>query len=67
VEKQMRGDRKRGPEFGKRGLEQIEPTERAPTVLERLKQAGLGWWSAGAPRKTTSPRSKGVRPVRLDP
>ena len=63
----MRGDRKRAPEFGKRGLEQIEPTERRPTALERLKQAGLGWWSASAPRKTTSPRSKGLRRVRLDP
>mgnify|MGYP001302908374 CR=1 FL=1 len=63
----MRGDRKRGPEFGKRGVEQIEPTERRPTALERLKQAGLWWWSGRAPRKATSPRSKGFRRVRLDP
>jgi hypothetical protein len=33
VEKQMRADRKRVTEFGKRRNEEVRPAERKPTVL----------------------------------
>jgi hypothetical protein len=40
----MRANRKAEPEFGKRGREKIEPTERNATVVQRLKKTGSRWW-----------------------
>lgn len=61
----MRGDKRRVAEFGKRGLEQVEHTERKPTAMERLKKAGIRWWGVGGTRKTARSRGKGFRRVRL--
>jgi hypothetical protein len=34
--------------------EEVEPTERKPTVLDRLKDALMRWWAVGGPRKATT-------------
>jgi hypothetical protein len=53
-------------EFGKRRNEEVEPTERKPTVLDRLKDAVMRW-SVGGPRKATTPRDKRFRRTQLAP
>jgi hypothetical protein len=63
----MRAGRKRVTEFGKRGIEMVEPTERKLTLLNHLKYVGMRWWGTGRSRKTTTASAKGFRRTRLAP
>ena len=54
-------------EFGKRGRAKVEPTQRKPTALERLKKAGRRWWGASGLQKTKDARIKGFKRARPRP
>jgi hypothetical protein len=40
------------PEFGKRGLNRVNETERKLTAMGRLRKAGSRWWAKKSFKKT---------------
>ena len=68
VEVQMSADKKRKPEFGKRGHRAVEPAEHKATAVQRLQEMGSRWWSASGLSTTRKvPRVKGLRRAPLRP
>ena len=68
VERRMSTDKKRKPEFGKRGRQIVEPTGRKATAVQRLQEMGSRWWSAsGLPTRKKPPRVKRLKQARLRP
>jgi hypothetical protein len=63
----MSADKKRKPDFGKRGHESVEPTERKASATQRLREMGSRWWRASGLQKKTDPRAKGFKRARLRP
>lgn len=63
----MSKGKQRKPEFGKRGREDVAPTEPGPTAMERLKRVGRRWWSASGLQMRKEPRAKGFKRARLRP
>lgn len=47
-----RAAKKQNPDFGKRGrAESVQPADRKPTSMERLKKIGSRWWGRKSPVK----------------
>ena len=63
----MSGDKKRKPDFGKRGHESVELTERKTSATQRLREIGSRWWRASGLQKKKNPRAKGFKRARLRP
>jgi hypothetical protein len=59
----MSSDRKRKPDFGKRGCRSIEPAERRAGVVQRLKEMG-GRWLRGSILEKKNFRTKGFKRAR---
>ena len=47
-----RSEGKKRPEFGKRGRNRAEETERKLTAMGRLRKAGSRWWAKKRFKKT---------------
>lgn len=58
--------KKTKPEFGRRGREATEKTERKPTAMERLKVLGRRWWPGKVVYKRKDPRGLGFKRSRLE-
>jgi len=61
---QMGVGQKKKPEFGTRGRQQVEPTERKATVVQRLTKMGTGWWAASGLQTKKPPHAKGFKRAR---
>ena len=68
MEAQMRTDKKKAADFGKRGLESVEPSERKASTAQRLREMGSRWWRAsGLQKKKKDARAKGFKQARQRP
>jgi len=63
----MSGDKKRMADFGKRGLQSVEPTERKASATQRLREMGSRWWRASGLQRKKDPRAKGFKRARVRP
>jgi hypothetical protein len=61
MEARLSRDKKRKPDFGKRDQKSVEPTERAPSATQRLREIGSRWWRASGLQKKKLPRAKGFK------
>lgn len=65
---QMSAGKNKKPEFGKRGREMLEPTERKATAVQRLQDMGSRWWLAsGLPTIRKAAPVKGFKRAPLRP
>lgn len=60
----MSSDRKRKPDFGKRGKRSIEPAECKAGLAQRLKETGGRWLRGSGLERKTKSRTKGYRQAR---
>jgi hypothetical protein len=59
------GDKKRNPDFGKRGREPVDPVVRRAPAMQRLRKLGSGWWAASGLQMKKAPQRKAFKQSRL--